>query len=179
MLIGPETWRAIREHFESECVGPLHLRGKAEPMVAYRVLRPTPRKRGSAGGEWDSLCGRRAELESLRGAFDAALRGGRQLVGVSGEPGVGKTRLFQEFAWRTQPHALVLRGQCLSFGTVAPYQPFRDVLRAALLPPARHALRAGARRGAGARARLRAATCRDCSRCSRSRWTRSRSPRRR
>jgi tetratricopeptide (TPR) repeat protein len=133
ILVGPEAWRATRDEFESECVGPLRLRGKAEPIVVYRVLRPAARKRSVAGSDWDALCGRRAELETLRRAFEQTCEGGARLLGVSGEPGVGKTRLFREFGWRSEPHALVLRGQCLSLGTVAPWQPFRDVVRAALL----------------------------------------------
>jgi class 3 adenylate cyclase/tetratricopeptide (TPR) repeat protein len=134
VLAGPDTWRAIRDHFDGESLGPLRLRGKAEPIAAYRVLRPAARRRPVPERDIEGLRGRRAELEMLRGAFDVACSGRAQLVAVSGEPGVGKTRLFQEFAASIAPQQLVLRGQCPSFGAVAPYQPFRDVLRDALLP---------------------------------------------
>ncbi|HVN40169.1 MAG TPA: AAA family ATPase [Myxococcota bacterium] len=138
VLAGPDTWRAIRDHFEGESLGPLRLRGKAEPIAAYRVLRPAARRRPSPERDFEGLRGRHAELETLRVAFDVACGGRAQLVAVSGEPGVGKTRLFQEFAASVSPQQLVLRGQCPSFGAVAPYQPFRDVLRDALLPSGGH-----------------------------------------
>jgi len=138
VLAGPDTWRAIRDHFEVERLGPLRLRGKAEPISAYRVLRPAASRRPTPERNFEGLRGRHAELDMLRGAFDAASGGRAQLVAVSGEPGVGKTRLFQEFAASVSPQQLVLRGHCPSFGAVAPYQPFRDVLRDALLPSGGH-----------------------------------------
>jgi len=133
VIAGPDTHRAIRDHFEMECIGPLRLRGKSEPIVAHRVLRPTARKRSQAARESDGLSGRRAELAILRAALAEACEGRARLIAVSGEPGVGKTRLFQEFASSLSPEQLVLRGHCSSFGSVAPYQPFREVLREALL----------------------------------------------
>ena len=138
VLAGPDTWRAVRDHFEAEGLGPLRLRGKAEPIAAYRVLRPAARRRPSPERDVEGMRGRHAELEMLRGALDVACGGRAQLVAVSGEPGVGKTRLFHEFAASVSPQQLVLRGQCPSLGVVAPYQPFRDVLRDALLPSGGH-----------------------------------------
>ncbi|HEX5065330.1 MAG TPA: AAA family ATPase [Myxococcota bacterium] len=133
VIAGPDTYRAIRDHFEIERIGPLRLRGKSELIVAHRVLRPAARKRPRASREWEGLSGRRAELACLGAALEEARAGQARFVAVSGEPGVGKTRLFQEFASSLSPQQLVLRGQCSSFGSVAPYQPFREVLRDALL----------------------------------------------
>jgi class 3 adenylate cyclase/tetratricopeptide (TPR) repeat protein len=133
VIAGPDTYRAIRDHFEIERIGPLRLRGKAEPIVAHRVLRPSARKRRQASHDGEGLWGRSAELAALRAALEETREGRARIVAVSGEPGVGKTRLFQEFAASLPPQQLVLRGQCSSFGSVAPYQPFREVLREALL----------------------------------------------
>lgn len=135
ILVGPTTHRQIRDDFETECVGPLALRGLAEPVVAHRVLRASARKPPTADLGRKALLGRHAELETLLGALDDARAGRPRLVAVSGEPGIGKSSLFREFARAASEGSLVLRGTCPSFGTVAPYQPFRDVVRAALLPP--------------------------------------------
>ncbi len=68
--------------------------------------------------------GREAELARL----DAAWRvGGRRLVLVAGEPGVGKTRLAEHFA-AGATGALVLIGRC-SEDPLAPFEPFTEVLR--------------------------------------------------
>jgi DNA-binding SARP family transcriptional activator/predicted ATPase len=79
------------------------------------------------------LIGREQELRRLHDAWQRSRSGCGGLTLISGEVGVGKTRLVEEFAgalrWRG---ARVLRGRCYEFERAQPYQPFADVLRAAL-----------------------------------------------
>jgi ABC-type oligopeptide transport system substrate-binding subunit/DNA-binding SARP family transcriptional activator len=79
------------------------------------------------------LVGRDRELAFLHERWDAARAGGGGIVLVSGEAGVGKTRLVDEFAsrLRRQGHR-ALWGRCYEFGRLLPYQPFAEALRAAL-----------------------------------------------
>src|SRR5207237_5974931 len=69
----------------------------------------------------------------LEGLVASALAGQGQVVGIVGEPGMGKSRLVYEFAQglldRTEPPA-VLEGRCVSFGSLVPYLPLRDIVRA-------------------------------------------------
>ncbi len=136
ILIGPETHRAIRGVFETEAVGALSLRGRSEPLVTHRILRtPTAQDReAELHARLAEFVGRRAEMQILTRCFDDTRAGNGRLVAIAGEPGIGKTRLCDEFALGLPADALVLRGQCRAFGSVAPYEPFRDVLRGALLP---------------------------------------------
>jgi DNA-binding SARP family transcriptional activator/tetratricopeptide (TPR) repeat protein len=79
------------------------------------------------------LVGRRAEIETLHTAFDAALESGARTAIVSGESGIGKTRVIQEFAAspRTQV-ARVLFGWCYASEQPLPLRPWIDALRASL-----------------------------------------------
>jgi DNA-binding SARP family transcriptional activator len=77
-----------------------------------------------------TLAGRAAELARLRGAWERAVRDGPLLVLVTGEPGIGKTRLLAELAAKL-PETLVLYGRAQEDALVA-YQPLVECLRDAI-----------------------------------------------
>ena len=74
--------------------------------------------------------GRKRELIMLRELL-AQVEGGRgQVVGILGEPGMGKSRLLYEFRQRlTGQRVTYLEGRCLSYGSARPYLPVLDLLR--------------------------------------------------
>lgn len=75
------------------------------------------------------LVGREPELAFLGNGWEAALSGGCHLVLVSGEAGVGKTRLVQEFADQQRwQGARILQGRCYEFERLLPYQPAAEAL---------------------------------------------------
>src|SRR5262249_50689716 len=72
------------------------------------------------------VLGREAELAKMQGWLDRALRGERQTVFVTGEPGIGKTSVVEAFLKQAAlVHGLrVVRGQCLEhYGAGEPYLP--------------------------------------------------------
>ncbi|MGI5951432.1 MAG: ATP-binding protein [Brooklawnia sp.] len=74
--------------------------------------------------------GRTQELRALRQAWQTALTGRAGLVLVSGEAGIGKSTLVNEFVGGLGPEAQVLLGECLSFGTEAvPHAALSQILR--------------------------------------------------
>jgi tetratricopeptide (TPR) repeat protein len=74
--------------------------------------------------------GRERELALLQDYLAAAMAGQGQVVGVVGEPGLGKTRLVAEFCRRLAgAQVTVVEGRCLSYGQTTPYLPVRDLLR--------------------------------------------------
>jgi tetratricopeptide (TPR) repeat protein len=88
---------------------------------------PNPLDRLAAG----VYVGREREVDELCAAADLALTGRGQLVLISGEPGIGKTRLVEELT--TYAHlrdALVLWGRCYEGEGAPPYWPWIQVLRA-------------------------------------------------
>ena len=74
--------------------------------------------------------GRTAEFGTLIERYQHARKGQPQLVLLSGESGIGKTRLSSEFArWAQAQGAEVLPGKTLQTGSALPYQPLIDMLR--------------------------------------------------
>lgn len=77
------------------------------------------------------IAGRVRELEVFRGAFNRMLAGRRQLVLISGEPGIGKTRCAEALADVAEDQgALVLWGRCREEAGAPPYWPWVQILRA-------------------------------------------------
>jgi DNA-binding CsgD family transcriptional regulator/tetratricopeptide (TPR) repeat protein len=76
------------------------------------------------------MIGRDAELAELIDDFAATAESGPHITVVGGEAGIGKTRLLDEFRDSLGDTAVVVRGQCVEFGTVGlPYVPLAGVLR--------------------------------------------------
>ena len=98
--------------------------------------------------------GRDAQLEQLASTWKRALAGDPQLVFISGEPGIGKTRLAAELALAVfQDGAVVLHGRC-DEGMGVPYQPFVETLRRDVDESTDDALRGGLGRYGGELVRL-------------------------
>jgi ABC-type oligopeptide transport system substrate-binding subunit len=115
----------------------LELKGKSESVVARVALGVTgvhARARGLEGVQ-ARLIGRERELDAGRDAVAGALAGTGGIFFITGEPGIGKTRMLAElrdlFETGTPQHgrALWLEGRCVSYGESMPYWPFRDLLR--------------------------------------------------
>ena len=83
------------------------------------------------------LVGRRAELSRLIGLLDAAAGAKPVVTLISGDAGVGKTRLVTELAGRARDRGFtVFSGRCAELGVAVPYLPLADALRDATSGPA-------------------------------------------
>ena len=81
-------------------------------------------------GPGERLVGRDSELTRLLGLLDDAVAGRPAHALVSGDAGVGKTRLVTELAARAADRGfLVLSGRCAELGDSIPYLPLADALR--------------------------------------------------
>lgn len=127
ILIGEETLRLTRDAVEVEVVAPLSLKGKAEPVAAFRLLA-VHGEEGFARAPNTPMVGRENELRRLRDAYDQALRDGScQLFTILGPAGVGKSRLAAEFLGSLE--ALVVRGRCLPYGEGITYWPVVEIVK--------------------------------------------------
>lgn len=133
ILIGSETRRQVEDYFETAALRPLPIKGKSEPMRAFRVVRETPTQTRFEAAQRRGLTrftGREIELTTMHRALERAMTGRAQVVTVSGEPGVGKSRLAFEFRHGVdRSRVSVLEGRCQSYGTATPYRPFIDTMR--------------------------------------------------
>ena len=110
------------------------LRDLNEPVEVYEVTgvgAARTRLQAAAARGLTRFVGRDAETEQLRKALEQAETGHGQVVGVVGEPGIGKSRLFYEFthSHRTQGWLIVESGS-VSYGKATPYLPLLDLLKA-------------------------------------------------
>lgn len=103
------------------------VKGKAEPLD---LLRLSGEAIGGAGGAGVAapLIGRAAELDWLRAHLSAAQAGAGRVARVSGEAGVGKSRLAAALL-DDNPGLRALQVRCLSFNTNTPYAPWGELLR--------------------------------------------------
>ena len=95
------------------------------------LRRPNERRVRSAHVRRDRLLGREPELAELRANLVDAIAGGGRLVLVCGEPGIGKSRLLDEFATQAGAQgARVLWGRCWEAGGAPAYWPWCQSIRA-------------------------------------------------
>jgi class 3 adenylate cyclase/tetratricopeptide (TPR) repeat protein len=106
---------------------PFYVKGKKLPIQAFSLGEPVGSK-GYASAEGIPLVGRTGELSELLTAWESAKAGNGRVVEVSAEPGIGKSRLLQEFLARSAPERLV-RAECRLYQASAPYFPFAALLR--------------------------------------------------
>ncbi len=131
ILIGEPTYRMVKDAVEVEPVAPLELKGKSQPIPAYRVIAVT-RSEGLARRLDAPMVGRGNELQAVQDAFERAVQKRiPQLVTVLGPAGVGKSRLLREFALTVGNRATVLSGRCLSYGDGITFWPLAEVVREA------------------------------------------------
>jgi len=130
ILLGPATYALVRDFVEAEPTRPLELKGKADTIVAHRLLSVGPGPEAPGARPDPPLVGRERELQVLRSAFELA-EGERTcaMVTILGQAGVGKSRLAREFAPTTEPNALVLRARCLPYGDGITFWPVADLVK--------------------------------------------------
>jgi class 3 adenylate cyclase len=125
VLVSAAAERMLRGRVDLARLGPIELKGKAEPVHAQRVLsvRPAPARVETP------LVGRDRHLTVLRLALEDAIEDHAcVLVTVLAPPGVGKSRLAAAFADAVRERATVLVGQTPSYGDGVTFAPLVEVL---------------------------------------------------
>ena len=131
VLIGETTHSLVREAVVAEPVEPLELKGKSEPVAAFRLVSvlDAPERSHLA-----RFVGRERELALIGEAWQRAQAESRcELLTVVGDAGVGKSRLVAEAL--ATIGARVVRGRCLPYGEGITYWPVVEVVKQlAVLP---------------------------------------------
>jgi class 3 adenylate cyclase/tetratricopeptide (TPR) repeat protein len=132
ILIGEATHRLVRDAVLVEPLEPLELKGKSQPVRAWRLLGVLSGAPAFARRLDAPMVGRERELERLREVFDEATRRREcRVIEVIGTAGIGKSRLVNELLASVRDEATVLEGRCLPYGKGITYWPLRDLVRGA------------------------------------------------
>src|SRR5262245_50558458 len=127
VVVSDATWRLVQGYFAGDALGPQTLKGVETPVQVYRVL-------GTSGAQsrldvvssrgLTPLVGREAEVTLLRERWAQARDGLGQVVLLSGEAGIGKSRLVQVLQEHiaTEPHTR-LEWRCSPYAQQSPLHP--------------------------------------------------------
>jgi len=123
----------LRAYCDTEPLGPRALKGIPDPVDIFRLvgLKPAVNSEHFRGASLLPLRGRAVELETLQRALMDTAPGSPRVVGVSGPPGVGKSRLCFEFSeWCRERQIRVLEARAQVHSRATPLLPVLEALRA-------------------------------------------------
>ena len=135
ILASEATLRFVQGEVRTIPVPALQIAEHTPPIPLAQIQQFIPRHMPLAVIEArprSPFVGREAELAVLQERLTRVEQGQGQVVGVVGEPGIGKSRLLDEFRLAHSTRAVVyLHGECQSYGQTTPYFPLQAVIRAA------------------------------------------------
>jgi adenylate cyclase len=126
IVVGPTTYRLAGRAFDFEPLGAMTLKGKAQTVEAYRVVRSRDE---TVALESTALVGRNYELALLRQALAEAVLGQGSALTVLGEAGIGKSRLIAEFTARLGTGVDRWTGRGRSYDRQTSYAVLASLLR--------------------------------------------------
>jgi predicted ATPase/class 3 adenylate cyclase len=133
ILLTSATLHLAEGFVHVQSLGHVAVKGLATPAEIFALTGVSPmrsRLQAAAARGLTTFVGRDAEMDTLFTALEQAKAGKGQLVAVVGEPGVGKSRLFWEFAHSHRTHGcLVLEAASVSYGKATVYFPVIDLLK--------------------------------------------------
>jgi class 3 adenylate cyclase/tetratricopeptide (TPR) repeat protein len=130
ILLGRDTYVLVRDSVEVAEAASLVVKGKSDPVTAYRLIELTRDIGDLPPRAEPKLVGRVEELRTLRAAFDESIRHrGCRMLTVVGGAGAGKSRLAHEFAASMGEATTVAWGRCLPYGEGITFWPVAEVVK--------------------------------------------------
>ena len=131
IFVGEETYHQAEGYFNFETLEPAKVKGKTEPIQAYKVLslKEKPISVHRLSGLRAKLIGRKAELSQLKEAAQKLKEGKGTIISIGGDAGTGKSRLTQEFKTTLDLNKIQWReGRSYAYSQNIPYFPLMDLL---------------------------------------------------
>ncbi|HEX3244274.1 MAG TPA: adenylate/guanylate cyclase domain-containing protein, partial [Chloroflexota bacterium] len=131
ILVGLGTQRLTHAAFTFLPLDPIPVKGKREPLIAFELERAKSQPGKSRGlqGLTSGLMGREAELAQLGAVADELAAGRGSIVTLTGDAGIGKSRLLDEWSARLRGRVRWMEGRCNAHTGALAYGPFLDLFR--------------------------------------------------
>ncbi|HEU5010941.1 MAG TPA: AAA family ATPase, partial [Roseiflexaceae bacterium] len=130
LLISDATHDALDEPFDLQPFAPIQVKGRSEPVDLWHVNGEATQALTRTTERTTPLIGREQELATARHALDHAEQKHGQILFITAEAGIGKSRLGAEIARHAAERGFrTLSGACQSYGTRANYLLWHDVWR--------------------------------------------------
>src|SRR5207244_5591557 len=130
ILVSAATYALVQDEVQGAACEPLACEAPSASMSVYTIHDLKRRRAGvprRGARPLSRFVGRTQELTLLHERLAHAVGGQGQVLGIVGEPGLGKSRLLAEFAHRLDGQAVTYcEGHCLAYGSATPYLPVRD-----------------------------------------------------
>jgi adenylate cyclase len=133
ILVSQVVQQATGDAFDWQSLPAIRVKGKTEPVTILSPIRAKQRRvvRLHEVGYALPMVGREAELALIEQKLELALQGRGQIVGITGEAGIGKSRLVAEVVRMTGDRQLAgYASECESYGTHTSYLVWRAIWRA-------------------------------------------------
>lgn len=132
-LVTLDTYRLTHKAFHFEAKGAVTVKGVSAPLETFELIeaRPAASRLAVRAGQGSSpFTGRANELGQLKTLVALAASGHGQIVSLSGEAGVGKSRLLEEIKGTLQTHNyLLIEGAAFPYGKTRAYQSWVEMLK--------------------------------------------------
>ena len=129
ILLGETTYRLVRGAVDADLVVPIAVKGRADPITAWRLRQVTPDAPWLQRRLDAPVVGREEELATLDDLFQQCLPASCRLASIVAPAGLGKSRLVREFIRRFRGRARVTRGHCLPYGEGVTYWPIAELIQ--------------------------------------------------
>lgn len=140
IMLAPSTWSVVAPHIALKQTAPLTLKGIPAPVSAALALRPLDQAAAPTSTQQSPLVGRETEIDTLRALVAQTRDGIGGVVALSGEAGLGKSRLLQEVQQDAAERSLhTVAVACRSYTATSPYSLIRDLLVQAFELPTNNA----------------------------------------
>ena len=131
ILIGEETYRLATAHFSFQAVAPARVKGKAEPVQAYKLLSSMPESAmvHRLQGVQAELIGRETQMTMLAEAVQKLRSGQGDIISIVGQAGTGKSRLTRDFKATLNLEEIQWHeGHAYPYTQNTPYYPLMNLL---------------------------------------------------
>jgi len=132
-LLSANTLRQVEGFIQVKALGAVQAKGISQPVEAYELIGATSartRVQAAVARGLTPFVGRKTEIEIFNRLVERSAGGRGQILAMTGDPGMGKSRLVHEFARHLLPPGwLVIEAASVSYGKATPYFPLIEMLR--------------------------------------------------